>query len=120
MAARLLLLIFLLQFYAPLVHAHPDGGALAGFAHLHFEGPAPHDHDVPPGHGDSITTEHHQVQTIAIGDASQQHFPVVVLAAVLAICLFVLFPKLQRWRKPSRLCPTSHQPSPPPNRAPPI
>lgn len=120
MAARLLLLIFLLQFYAPLVHAHPDGGAVAGFAHLHLETPTLHDRDVSPGQTDSMTAESHQVQTIDIGDASEQHSKLLALLVVLTFFLFVIIGKSQRWFKLPPIYRVSHQASPPPNRAPPI
>lgn len=120
MAARLLLLIFIVQLYAPLVHAHPGGGALAGFAHLHLETPAPHDHDVSPGQTGSMTAESDQLQTILIADASEQHSKFLALLVVLAFFLFVIFGKSQRWFKLPPTYPLSHQPFPPPNRAPPI
>lgn len=120
MAVRVLLLVMLVQFYAPLVHAHSDEGALAGFAHLHFENPTPHNHDTPPGPTNSVATEYHQVQTIEIGDASEQHSKFLVLLVVLAFFLFVIFGKSQRWFKLPLIDPASHQGCPPPNRAPPV
>lgn len=122
MSVRVLLLILLLQFYAPLVHAHPDGSALAGFAHLHIEIPAPHDHDAVPSQPDSITTQHLQAQTIDIGHAIEQRTLLfIALAATFGFLLvYLLWGTCARWpayRTHLRAFFLRHSP---PSRAPPL
>lgn len=120
LALRVLLLVFTVQLYAPLVHAHPDGRALPGFAHLHAGTPATHAHDGSPDHANSIDSGQSDAESIGIADAIE---PAALLIIAALVCVGWLMPNARRGPKYapslySRVPRTPDSP-PPPSRAPP-
>lgn len=117
---RVLLLVFAVQLYAPLVHAHPDGRALPGFAHLHADIPVTHVHDGSPANANSIESGQSDAESIGIADAIE---PAALLIIAALLCVGWLMRNARRARKyapslHSRVPLTPDSP-PPPSRAPP-
>lgn len=117
---RVLLLVFTVQLYAPLVHAHPDGRALPGFAHLHTGTPVTHGHDSSPDNANSIDPGQSDAESIGIADSIE---PAALLIVAALVCVGWRMRDARRARKHassshSRVPLTPDSP-PPPSRAPP-